>query len=647
MLNILANEPQRFCDALSRRGVLEVGGLGTLGLSLPGLLRGTLEAGESVEAAAPAAGFGSAKRMILLFMWGGPAHQDTWDLKPEGPLATRGEFLPIATNVSGLQVGEHFPQIAKQADKLAIIRSVGQGDNNHLSGAYAGLTGRRHPMENRSVEAADVDFPQYGSVLSKLRPNANGLPTFVAVPEMIHTTNGMITPGQGAGFLGKRYEPFQVTDHPDRHDFSIASLKLPSGVGLERLAGRRGLLEQLEQTSRLVERSAQARSLDQFYERALEMVLALKTRQAFDLGRVSEAERWRYGWHTFGQSVLMARRLIESGVKLVTVYWHRERRTIDTTWDTHSRNFYELKDRLMPSVDRPIAALLEDLENTGLLEETLVVWNSEFGRTPKINTNAGRDHWGRCNSVVMAGGGVPGGQVFGASDRQAAYPTEDKVTQAEIAATIYHLLGLEAETRVHDKLNRPWPIALGEPIDKLLGGGSRPVATKRPIPQRRVVEVGPFERMLRQRSNRHLSIECGNADSEKLWEIAGFSKPVGTGLDRYRQVDAKTANLKYLGVFYTHFDYTHIVLRLAESRSASELKLTLRGRSIPIPDELADAGPRRLWQVPIPQGDVAAIPYPLSKAFDLGITAPGWKLTGLAVVGEKIRRRHLETGGIV
>jgi len=647
MLNILANEPQRFCDALSRRRVLEVGGLGTLGLSVPGLLRGTLEAGESVEASGRADGFGSAKRMILLFMWGGPAHQDTWDLKPEGPMVTRGEFLPIATNVSGLQVGEHFPRIAKQADKLAIIRSVGQGDNNHLSGAYAGLTGRRHPMENRSVEAADADFPQYGSVLSKLRPNARGLPTFVSVPEMIHTTNGMITPGQGAGFLGKRYEPFQVTDHPDRHDFSIASLKLPSGVGLERLAGRRGLLEQFEQTSRLVERSAQARSLDQFYERALDMVLAPETRQAFDLGRVPEAERWRYGWHTFGQSVLMARRLIEAGVKLVTVYWHRERRTLDTTWDTHSRNFHELKDRLMPSVDRPIAALLEDLENTGLLEETLVVWNSEFGRTPKINTNAGRDHWGRCNSVVMAGGGVPGGQVFGASDRQAAYPTEDKVTQAEIAATIYHLLGLEAETRVHDRLNRPWPIALGEPIEKLLGGGCRPIAAKRPIPQRRVVEVGPFERMLRQRSNRHLSIECGNADSEKLWEIAGFSKPVGTGLDRYRQVDANGANLKYLGVFYTHFDYTHVVLRLAESRPASELKLTLRGRSIPIPDELADAGPRRLWQVPIPQGDISAIPYPLAKAFDLSITASGWKLTGLAVVGEKIHRRHLEISGIV
>ena len=647
MLNILANEPQRFCDALSRRRILEVGGLGTLGLSVPGLLRGTLEAGESVEASGRADGFGSAKRMILLFMWGGPAHQDTWDLKPEGPMVTRGEFLPIATNVSGLQVGEHFPRIAKQADKLAIIRSVGQGDNNHLSGAYAGLTGRRHPMENRSVEAADVDFPQYGSVLSKLRPNPHGLPTFVAVPEMIHTTNGMITPGQGAGFLGKRHDPFQVTDHPDRQDFSIASLKLPSGVGLERMAGRRSLLEQLERTSRLVERSAKARSLDQFYERAFDMVLAPKTRQAFDLGRVPEAERWRYGWHTFGQSVLMARRLIEAGVKLVTVYWHRERRTLDTTWDTHSRNFHELKDRLMPSVDRPIAALLEDLENTGLLEETLVVWNSEFGRTPKINTNAGRDHWGRCNSVVMAGGGVPGGQVFGASDRQAAYPTEDKVTQAEIAATIYHLLGLEAETRVHDRLNRPWPIALGEPIEKLLGGGCRPIAAKRPIPQRRVVEVGPFERMLRQRSNRHLSIECGNADSEKLWEIAGFSKPVGTGLDRYRQVDANGANLKYLGVFYTHFDYTHVVLRLAESRPASELKLTLRGRSIPIPDELADAGPRRLWQVPIPQGDISAIPYPLAKAFDLSITASGWKLTGLAVVGEKIHRRHLEISGIV
>ena len=246
-----------------------------MGLSLPGLLRGTLEAGESVEAAAHADGFGSAKRMILLFMWGGPAHQDTWDLKPEGPLATRGEFLPIATNVSGLQVGEHFPLIAKQADKLAIIRSVGQGDNNHLSGAYAGLTGRRHPMENRSVEAADVDFPQYGSVLSKLRPNANRAADVCrrAGDDPHHQRHDHARPRCG-GFLGKRYDPFQVTDHPDRHDFSIASLNLPSGVGRERMAGRRSLLEQLEQTSRLIERSARARSLDQFYERALEMVLA-------------------------------------------------------------------------------------------------------------------------------------------------------------------------------------------------------------------------------------------------------------------------------------------------------------------------------------------------------------------------------------
>ncbi len=640
MLEILKAGQIRFCDHLSRREALQVGSLGTMGLGLPTLLQSHAQASPSAIHS-PAGSFGKAKRVILLFMWGGPAHQDTWDLKPKGPAETRGEFLPIATNVAGMHISEHFPMISRHADKLAIIRSVGQGDNNHLPGAYAGLTGRRHAMENRSVEASDTDFPQYGAVLSKLRPNRGGLPTFVAVPEMIHTTNGMITPGQGGGLLGKKYDPFQITEHPDRPDFSLASLMLPEGLGTGRMTARRHLLRQIDQVSRLTDRSSAVQDLDSYYQQALDMLLAPQTRAAFDLSAESDEARWRYGWQPFGQSVLLARRLIEAGIQLVTVYWHRDNRITDTTWDTHSRNFYELKDRLMPSVDRPIAALLEDLAGSGLLDETLIVWNSEFGRTPRINKNAGRDHWGPCNSVVMAGGGMTGGQVFGQSDAKAAYPISDKVTQDDIAATIYHLLGLEPETLIYDRLNRPLPIALGQPIEKLLGGAARPQAKPDPKPRAHVSKIGRFARMLTERSNRHLSLDCGNPDSETLWELTGWGKPVGRGLQRYRELGPTTASVKYLGVFYTHFNYSHLVFRLAEPRPLQEVKLSLRGRTIPISTELANAPPATVWQIPFPDGMISQIPYPSTKGFDLNIDASGWKLTDLALVGEKIEPWHL------
>ncbi len=470
MFKLLAdNSGIRFCDGLTRREALQVGALGTMGLGLPQLLQQSALANGTTGGT-----FGRAKRVILLFMWGGPAHQDTWDLKPHGPEASRGEFLPIATNVSGIHISEHFPLIARHADKLAIIRSVGQDDNNHSTGAHASLTGRRHELQAESFGARETDFPHIGSVLTKLQPNQRSLPTFVALPEIIATTNGAVTPGQGGGFLGKRYDPFQVNEHPDRPDFKIGALRLPQEIAAPRMVERRNLLAQIEQAARLADRSGTIQSMDAFYQQALDMVLASDARHAFDLAAESPATRARYGWHTFGQSVLLARRLAEAGVKLITVYWHREKKTVDTTWDTHSRNFEELKNRLMPSVDQPIAALLEDLAVSGMLDDTLVLWNSEFGRTPNVNGNGGRDHWGPCNSVVMAGGGVPGGQVFGATDEKAAHPVSDKVTQDDIAATVYHLLGIDGETLIRDRQGRPFPLSLGEPIAKLLGGLSRP-----------------------------------------------------------------------------------------------------------------------------------------------------------------------------
>ena len=633
---LAARASTRFCDRISRRKMLEVGALTPLALTLPGLIQARADASADSNSS-----FGRVKRVILLFMWGGPAHQDTWDLKPDGPSETRGEFLPIATNVPGVHISEHFPLIARHADKLAIIRSVGQGDNNHLSAASASLTGRRHPNENQSVAASENDFPQIGAVLSRLRPIPENVPPFVALPERIHVTDGTITPGQDAGFLGKLYDPFQITDHPDRPDFSVSSLRLPSGMTPARLVARRNLQQQLTDMARRVDTSPAAGSWNSAFQRALDMVLSSDLREAFDLSKVADSERWRYGWQTFGQSVLLARRLIEAGVQLVTVYWHREKKTLDTTWDTHSRNFEELKNRLMPSVDRPIAALLEDLATSGLLDETLVIWNSEFGRTPRINSRAGRDHWGPCNSVVMAGGGLPGGQVFGKTDSQAAYPIDDVVTQADIAATVYHLLGLDPHTPIYDSLNRPYPITLGRPIEKLLSGSCRPPATSSPQLRSPVREISDFARMLKERSNRFLHLACGYSESEGEWEVAGFASAEIDGPVRQRTI-SRAGRVKYLGVFNTHFDYTHLVFRLAEARTLDGLRLAVRDRVVTLPDKLTRRGAGRIWQIPFPEGLIRQIPFSETKAFDLKIETDGWKIQDIALVGSPIEPWHLK-----
>jgi len=633
MLNFLTdNSGVRFCDGLTRREALQVGALGTMGLSLPQLLQSNARANESTGGT-----FGRAKRVILLFMWGGPAHQDTWDLKPHGPQASRGEFLPIATNVSGIHISEHFPLIARHADKLAIIRSVGQDDNNHSTGAHASLTGRRHELKAESFGARETDFPHVGSVLSKLRPNQKGLPTFVALPEIIATTNGAVTPGQGGGFLGKRFDPFQISEHPDRPDFKIDALRLPGEIATPRMVERRNLLAQIEEAARLADRSGIVQSMDAFYQQALDMVLAPAARRAFDLAAESPQMRARYGWHTFGQSVLLARRLAEAGVKLVTVYWHREKKSVDSTWDTHARNFEELKNRLMPSVDRPIAALLEDLAVSGMLDDTLVIWNSEFGRTPNVNGNAGRDHWGPCNAVVMAGGGVPGGQVFGATDEKAAHPVSDKVTQDDIAATVYHLLGIDGETLIRDKQDRPFSLSIGEPIARLLGGLSRPEPKPVPAPHKSIEIIGPFTRMLRARGNRFITVALGHPDSEKSWKLAGFDEPAGVGADRHRALGEQPAVAKYLGVFFTHFDYGWLVLRLSAPRLLAEVKIAISGSLLSIPENLIAGVPQKLWQIPLPPGLILS-----KQLLEISIQAPGWLLSDIAVTGDAIRDVHLE-----
>lgn len=519
---------------------------------------------------------------------------------------------------------------------MAIIRSVGQEDNNHSTGAHAGLTGRRHEVKQERFAARDTDFPHFGSVLSKLRPNAAGMPTFVSMPEIIATTDGTITPGQFGGMLGKAHNPFQIDQHPELPNFSVSSLALRSGMNRGRMQSRRELLSQLDDVKRLTERASGVRDMDTFYAQALDLVLSADAQRAFDISSESEENRRRYGWHTFGQSTLLALRLIEAGVKLVTVYWHREKPTVDASWDTHWLNNQELRNRLMPAVDRPIAALLADLEDRGLLDETLVIWNSEFGRTPRFNQYGGRDHWGPCNSVVLAGGGVPGGQIYGASDAQAAYPISEKVTQDDIAATIYHLLGIEPETPIHDKLGRPFPVALGEPIHKLLGNRSQPEPTSAPAPRLRKRSIGRFTQMLRERGLRYLTLDFGNPDWEADWQLQGFSEPAGEGLEQYRQINESPARVTYQGIWHIMFDWAYLVLRCPQPRTLDGLKLTLEGKPLPIPADLLKQPASQLWHIPFPPGMIAA-----SKNFDLKLQADGWKFTNLTLVGDRISERHL------
>ena len=455
--------PHRFGGRLSRRAMLRIGAIAPLGLGLPSLLSAMERQSSGV------AKFGKARRCLMLYMWGGPSHIDLFDMKPNAPAEIRGEFSPISTRVPGIQICEHLPQLARQTHRIGFIRSVTHSDNNHSTSAHWMLTGHKHERAAENFGAQESDFPHIGSVLSKLAPGPSYLPTFVALPEVIATTAGFVTPGQGAGILGRRFDPFRINQHPDEPGFRVKNLLPVDGLNTERLRSRMRLLDQFDAFRGEVISSAEATELTAFQKRALELVTSAEARQAFDLSAEAEAQRERYGRHTFGQSLLLARRLLEAGVKLVTVYWHRDKPTEDTTWDTHSSNFTQLKNRLLPLVDQPVSVLLEDLAQRGLLDDTLVVWMSEFGRTPRVNNSqAGRDHWGSCNTIWMAGGGVPGGRVYGASDKIASEPVSDPVSPGDLSATIYHLLGLDPHSAIYDPSGRPMPISDGQVLRRFI-----------------------------------------------------------------------------------------------------------------------------------------------------------------------------------
>jgi hypothetical protein len=440
---------------------LYVGGLSATGLLLADLLRSKADS----RPAQPGekAYFGRARSCILCFLFGAPAHQDIWDLKPDAPVDVRGEFRPIASIVPGIRLGEHIPRIARSAHRFALVRSVQHPDNTHTVAMHYMLTGRRHAQPNTNPRNQPTDFPCFGAVVQHLRPSRTGLPSGISLnaPANQVSANNHIFPGFFAGLLGRRHDPMFIAQDPSAPGFD----PLPIGNTAEsgRLRRRHDLLQAVDERCRDLDVVARVRDFNAYHQQAFNLITSPAARRAFDLTREPLPVRDRYGWSPFGQGCLLARRLVEAGVRLVTVNWARD----DAYWDTHANNFRNLKDKLLPPYDRGFSALLEDLDRRGLLSETLVVCLGEFGRSPKVNANAGRDHWAACNSVVLAGAGIRGGQVLGASDRTAAHPARRPVSPDDLAATIYHALGIDPHTPVRDALSRPLPLSDGQPLHEL------------------------------------------------------------------------------------------------------------------------------------------------------------------------------------
>lgn len=456
------------CSSLSRGGwrptrreMLVRAGQAGFGLTLPGLF----QAGAAASRASSPPG--RAKSCILLFLSGGASQYETFDPKPDAPADVRGTFGPIRTSVPGVDVCELLPRLARQAHRYALVRSLTHTDSNHPSGVYWLITGHRYPRAaGLSTSLSRQDHPHHGSVLARLRPTERpGVPSFVTLPEQMHPV-GPVRAGQHAGFLGAPYDPLVVNADLERVVFRAGELSLREGLTEGRLLRRRALLSRGRLQSAL---ESEGGSLEPHYRQAFELLAGSSVARAFDLEQESPALRERYGRHLFGQGTLLARRLVEAGVRLVAVNWVRhDDGPGGQGWDSHSRHLPWCKDELMPPTDAAVSALLEDLADRGMLDETLVVVTGEFGRTPNFNKEGGRDHWPQVFSALLAGGGIQGGQVHGASTPDGSAVAADPVSPGDLAATLYHCLGIPPEAELIDPLGRPFPIAEGSPIRTLL-----------------------------------------------------------------------------------------------------------------------------------------------------------------------------------
>jgi hypothetical protein len=457
----------RHAIGITRRELLQVGYSGLLGIGLAELV--SQQAHGREERAAGGTGLIGPKSVILVFLTGAPSHLDTFDMKPGAAPEVRGEFKPIATRLPGLYICEHLPRLAARTDKYALIRSLAHRENNHLVATHHLLTGHPQPGAFFDKVASRDDWPCYASTLDYLRPRTDGVPTGVHLPTFL--VEGPLTwPGQHAGFLGPRHDPWQINRNPSSPDFRVDSVRLAPGLQIERLVDRRGLLEEFDRQRRdLVGLEAERRLSDQ-QQLAFSVLTSGRIARAFELDREPAPVRDRYGRHPFGQSLLLARRLVESGVSVVQANMGRVQ-----NWDTHTHNFPNLKNRLLPPLDQGVSALLDDLDARGLLNETLVVMLGEFGRSPKITTMPGakvpgRDHWAPCFFGLFAGAGVRGGQVIGKSDKIGAYPATTPYSPDDVGATVYHVLGVDPAAQVRDRQERPVQLNRGEVIRSLFSG---------------------------------------------------------------------------------------------------------------------------------------------------------------------------------
>lgn len=444
----------------TRREFLRAGSV--LGLSLAGLPRLT-------QASPPSS---RARSCIVLFLMGGPPQHSTWDPKPQAPAEVRGDFGQISTSVPGIQFGELLPKTAELAEHLCVLRAMHTGDNAHSSSGYYMMTGVPHqPMNAENANPGPPnDWPHFASVVRHLRPDSAGLPASARLPHHIWNTDGSVWPGQDAGFLGKRCDPWLFRCEPAAEDFRIPELMLPAASTAERLQSRQSLLAEFDQLRAQAERHS---ALDQYTSatrQAFELLMSPASRAALALDSEPDDVRDRYGRTQFGQSTLLARRLVEAGVSLVQVNWYRgvDEPPDAPCWDSHTREADRLRTALAPPFDQAYSALLRDLLERNLLDQTLVVCMSEFGRSPKINAAGGRDHWGNVFSMTLAGGGVRGGMVHGASDAIGGEPRSGVVRPPDLLATMLHALGISAETEIHDRLGRPLPVSRGRVLHEIL-----------------------------------------------------------------------------------------------------------------------------------------------------------------------------------
>ncbi len=459
-----------------RRGFLRAGSLGLFGLSLQQLLAGQ-QTGEQVSSPLSVRR-GRAKACILLFMWGGPAQQDTWDPKPDAPADYRGEFKPISTSVSGIQICEHLPRLAQRMEDLALIRSMTHDSVDHTHATHYLLTGRDVAQRGQPLHE---DWPSYGAIMAQQQRGHGPLPRFVSMmPEVPNGSPRFVeqSHGQGAGWLGPQFEPLRIDEDGTRDDY-LAEFSLRANLPDQRIGRRRDLLQDLDHQLKFFEQYREGKAVASLNDRAFQILSEPTVRQAFDLSQEPPALRQRYGMNRHGQSVLQARRLVEAGVPLVTVFWPNDGITnVSVYWDTHNRNFIDLKERLCPVTDQAFSALLDDLRDRNMLDDTLIVWTGEMGRTPRVGQSVvggagagrdGRDHWGGVFTSVLAGGGVRGGTVYGASDRLAAFPESSPTPPADLAASIYSLLGIDPAMEIRDRLDRPMTLCDGQPIDEITG----------------------------------------------------------------------------------------------------------------------------------------------------------------------------------